>query len=233
MIERLKAKSIGKRAGGFARAEKLSPQRRSEIAREAALKRWGKTPNSIQTSLFDSEISKSNAPDYIIHKSEKPTKDSFELAQGTFKDTVIRVQSEKQWADFSNIDFTKNPLIVVGSLLRHPNLVRAGYEIFLDSVEYYLEDNKACRWHVLDYFRYDKKESLKNLGSLVLDNVHLEMDAAKHSVLQNNIHNDSLTRIVIVHGCDPLEFALSTIRHKPDYVFNVSIRAKALKTINL
>ena len=31
------------RKGGKARAEKLTPERRSEIARRAAAKRWGKT----------------------------------------------------------------------------------------------------------------------------------------------------------------------------------------------
>ena len=33
----------GKVAGGIARAAALSPERRSEIARKAAAKRWGKT----------------------------------------------------------------------------------------------------------------------------------------------------------------------------------------------
>jgi hypothetical protein len=35
------AQSLG-RKGGAARREKLSPERRSEIARKAAAKRWGK-----------------------------------------------------------------------------------------------------------------------------------------------------------------------------------------------
>jgi hypothetical protein len=35
------AQSLGKR-GGAARREKLSPERRAEIARNAAAKRWGK-----------------------------------------------------------------------------------------------------------------------------------------------------------------------------------------------
>lgn len=38
------AKALGK-AGGAARALKLSPERRSEIARQAALARWAKTPS--------------------------------------------------------------------------------------------------------------------------------------------------------------------------------------------
>jgi len=34
------------RKGGQARAERMSPERRSEIAREAARKRWGKEESS-------------------------------------------------------------------------------------------------------------------------------------------------------------------------------------------
>lgn len=34
----------GGRVGGRARADALTPERRSEIAREAAAARWGKTP---------------------------------------------------------------------------------------------------------------------------------------------------------------------------------------------
>jgi hypothetical protein len=37
------AQSLGRR-GGAARREKLSPERRAEIARKAAEKRWGRTP---------------------------------------------------------------------------------------------------------------------------------------------------------------------------------------------
>jgi hypothetical protein len=36
--------SLGGKRGGTARAAKLSPERRREIAREAALKRWSKKP---------------------------------------------------------------------------------------------------------------------------------------------------------------------------------------------
>lgn len=39
-----RASKAGK-IGGRARAEKLSPERRSEIAREAAKARWGKASN--------------------------------------------------------------------------------------------------------------------------------------------------------------------------------------------
>lgn len=34
------------RKGGKARSEKMSPERRAEIARTAAAKRWAKTPSS-------------------------------------------------------------------------------------------------------------------------------------------------------------------------------------------
>lgn len=37
---------LGASKGGIARAKKLSPQRRSEIARNAVLKRWKKTAAS-------------------------------------------------------------------------------------------------------------------------------------------------------------------------------------------
>ncbi len=35
---------LGGRKGGVARASKLTPERRSEIARQAAAKRWGSKP---------------------------------------------------------------------------------------------------------------------------------------------------------------------------------------------
>ncbi len=38
---------LGGLKGGKARAEKLSPERRSEIAKKAALARWGKAESSV------------------------------------------------------------------------------------------------------------------------------------------------------------------------------------------
>ena len=44
------AKALGAK-GGKARAEKLTPERRSEIAREAARKRWENPPKTTQMIL--------------------------------------------------------------------------------------------------------------------------------------------------------------------------------------
>jgi hypothetical protein len=41
LIEQPKKPTPGRRAGGFARAASMPPERRSEIARNAARKRWG------------------------------------------------------------------------------------------------------------------------------------------------------------------------------------------------
>ena len=37
---------LGGQKGGMARAARLTPERRSEIARRAAMKRWGRIPDS-------------------------------------------------------------------------------------------------------------------------------------------------------------------------------------------
>lgn len=42
----------GGKVGGDARAAALSPERRSEIAKEAANKRWGKSPNLTHDSAI-------------------------------------------------------------------------------------------------------------------------------------------------------------------------------------
>jgi hypothetical protein len=50
-------KSADKVKGGLARREALSPERRAEIAREAALKRWGsKTPSATHKGSFEKEF---------------------------------------------------------------------------------------------------------------------------------------------------------------------------------
>ena len=50
--------SFGGKIGGYARAAKLSPARRSEIAREAARKRWGSGRNEIEVSSTADIITK-------------------------------------------------------------------------------------------------------------------------------------------------------------------------------
>src|ERR1700724_2272618 len=43
--------SAGKAKGGVARAKSLTPERRSEIAREAALKRWTPPPGTLANAM--------------------------------------------------------------------------------------------------------------------------------------------------------------------------------------
>lgn len=237
-LKKIKLKPRGKpAAGGKSRASSLTPQARIEIAKRAAQARWSKEKSvdgGITSNLYDNELSKSGAPEYIIHKADKPKADNFEQSTGTIGDKRLVISKEKQWENYNSIDFKTAPLIVVGSLLRHPNLIRVAYELFIENIKQCVVDGKIARWVMLDYNNaYKTKADLKNVGALVLDNAHLEMDSKKFTLCQDYLSNDSITRIVVAHGSDPLEFSLSVLRHKPDFVFNVSVRERALKTINI
>ena len=116
-------------------------------------------------------------------------------------------------------------------MLRHPMLTRVAYELFSHGVAECVKAGKISRWTNLDYSNAWKREKKPGLGLLLLDNAHVDMDSKKYSLLQDYLYDESLTRIVVVHGADPFQFAFDVIRHKPDLVFNVSVREKALKSI--
>ena len=236
--KKLKNVNAKRAAGGFASAAKMTPQMRSERASQAAQARWAKQSLSgrevnITDILISSEISRSGAPEYILHKSEATSKDSFIACSAEIEGKSVTVTADKQWQMFNSDYTTKSPLIIVASQLRHPALIRAAYDLYVKGMEAMVTQNKTARWLTLEFVNsYRAKADLKpNMGLLVLDNAHMEMEAKKYTQLQDYIHNDSITRIVVAHGCDPLKFATQTLRHQPDMIFNVSVRAKALKSI--
>lgn len=230
----LKKVKAAKSKAGHARAAALSPQARSLIAAKAAQARWAKAAQdtrALADDLASVELARTDAPDYIVHKTQKPTETTFQECIGKFDDRTYRMTQDIQWTKFNEPFIANTPLIVIGSMLRHPMLTRVAYELFSKGVAECVKIGKISRWTNLDYSNAWKKEKKPNLGLLLLDNAHVDMDSKKYSLLQDYIYDESLTRIVVVHGADPFQFAFDVIRHKPDLVFNVSVREKALKSI--
>lgn len=158
---------------------------------------------------------------YVLQVSERTLYDAVYYKNQNHKGYTIDSQTQfKMFRDYFRNN-VKPGLYVITAEIRNRPVLQILNALLMHAIQ--TTATKHCRWMPVYSVMHQDRDKSPVQDILVIDNIHEDMDSTKFTYLRDILykHRNSVV-ILLIDGCDPLEFAMRYIHVNPRLVLNIT-----------